>query len=380
MTAPPAVVGAACANAHHAGAGCTRCADVCPVAAIDLPAGGAPVIDAGTCVGCAACVPVCVLEAIGDGRSARELVRAVADLPPGPVVVVCDRRRDDAVSVGGHVVAHGACLASLDAGDLLVAAAERAGGAVVLDDTACSSCDIGGLADRMAATVSEANGLEQGYGRSPSVHLASETVRPTTDGPWHDRRHGAVSRRGLLRRLGTSLPDPPHVTSPSPGARRLRLLALLDAWAAAGSTPAAVEGASAAPAVVVDADRCDACSLCARLCPTGALSFAELDGGDGSQRFELRVRPALCVGCSVCVAACRAGAVALSPTSGLPVTRTDAVDVLVTGALSRCEACESPVRAGTSRCFSCGEAVVTADRDEAGLMADLLARIPVSPP
>lgn len=377
MNRAPVVDGAACANARHAATACRRCVDACPTAALTPTRGGAPVLDPAGCVGCGACVPVCPLRAISDGCSPRPLHQAIADLPPGPVVVVCDRRRAADAGHGGHLVAHRACLASLGPGDLLDLA-ERSHRHVVVDDTGCARCEIGQAVAGVIAAVDEAGRLARAYHRPQSVQLASRDAAPGVDGAWRDARGGAMSRRGMFRRLAAALPD--GTGRGSAIGARLQLIGLLRTWEAEGSRPVAVEGPVAGfTRAAVDGASCLGCGLCADVCPTDALAH-EVSTVDGARRFELRFRPARCVGCGVCAAACRERSLSLTPAFSSRSSAPDAVEVVAAGVLHGCEVCGSPCPAGAPRCFSCIDAVVRADRDEPGLMADLLARIPGETP
>jgi NAD-dependent dihydropyrimidine dehydrogenase PreA subunit len=54
-----------------------------------------------------------------------------------------------------------------------------------------------------------------------------------------------------------------------------------------------------AGAVTIEAQRCEACRMCAVFCPTGALARADEDG-----RWGLVHRPSACVGCRLCEKVC----------------------------------------------------------------------------
>jgi formate hydrogenlyase subunit 6/NADH:ubiquinone oxidoreductase subunit I len=132
--------------------------------------------------------------------------------------------------------------------------------------------------------------------------------------------------------------------------------------------------------VVIDTS-CSACSLCARYCPTGALSFVTAaSSADAPHSFTLSFRMSTCIDCGVCAAACPEDAVTFASTIDiLRIHQPDQIE-LRSGTLTTCSSCTMPTAAtaGTepARCFSCrlGSGVVTALRDDAGLMADLLSR------
>ena len=127
----------------------------------------------------------------------------------------------------------------------------------------------------------------------------------------------------------------------------------------------------------VDAARCSGCGLCARFCPTGALHFAATDA-----HFGLSLQTSACIACKICVVACPEEAVQLHTSVALSALLTDNAPVLMAGRLVTCTVCGilTADRADdqTPRCHVCrqGAGAVTALRDEAVLMADLLKRAP----
>jgi ferredoxin len=135
-------------------------------------------------------------------------------------------------------------------------------------------------------------------------------------------------------------------------------------------------------AVQVDPAGCSACGLCARLCPTGALQFTAEEN-----HFTLSFQAAICIDCPICTVACPEDAVRLGETLAVIALVSEEWQSLVTGQLTPCTQCGVPtaVQAGEStpaRCYACrqGAGAVQPLRDEAGLMADLLARVPKAVP
>jgi ferredoxin len=128
-------------------------------------------------------------------------------------------------------------------------------------------------------------------------------------------------------------------------------------------------------AVDVDAQRCSACGLCARFCPTGALQFAQETG-----QFSLSFRAAACIDCSICIAACPEDALRMEGFISLDLIVRDAVVPCVTGSLGACAICGVATRTDgnvhAAPCHACrqGAGAVTSLCDEAGLMTDLLRR------
>lgn len=388
-----------CLNRRHAGASCTRCVDGCPVRAITLD-GATPQLDDDACVRCGLCVPTCPTDSfVAAIDYERKLCETVAALPQTPTALVCAAHPAPAQSAArvDAVVQHRRCLAALSAADLLEMAA---GGArpLWLDDSPCAACPIGAAQSTLARTVDAARILLHAAGRAPALILHSEQS-PAADArtrrlPLYDGAQPAISRRALFTRLRPAQADKgdepllddliergaplserlPQQTPPS----RRRVLTAINALPANGNGEFA---ATRTPfgAVEVQAEACSGCELCARFCPTGALHFAMHAAG-----FELTFQATACIACRICVVACPEHAVSLGDKLEMDMLRADRVTQLAAGELVACAGCgvltaRRPAEP-TPRCHVCrqGAGIVTAQRDEAGLMADLLRR--ASPP
>jgi len=377
----PVVVSDQCVNAGFRGAGCTRCADICPVKAITIRP-GATLLDPGTCMRCGACLPTCPTEAIGARSPDRRLHFALADVPRrSAVVIVC--ARDATASWSLPVLRHDRCLAALGAEELLDLAGE-AERDLWLDDSACSTCDLGQLWTAIAVAVRDGNALRQTLGLGPLLHLTTDEAVPAAGArltPAIESRGGAMSRRGVFRRLVDEVSErfTLHSAGTAPPRRRQRVLARLRAWRPPPVVTTATVSVAGFGHVTIDHDRCSACGLCARFCPTGSLTFLETANEHGDRAFSLATHPAACVACGLCTVACPDAALTLEPRVDPAALLADSTETLTTGLLTSCQIC-GVATAGSdgasARCFSCRRGVVSPVRDEVGLMADLLGRLP----
>ncbi len=377
----PPIDASACANAYHSGTGCVRCVQACPVSALVLSGERSlPRIDPKRCLACGACIPVCPLDAFDGRRATRQTLIAVADMPAGPVLLVCDSHRVAATSLPGHRVTHGRCLVSLGVEDL-VEVVDDGAHTLWLDDSACSECEIAVVWDRIRAATAAANELAHSFGRPALVHLASTTTGPAGSPPpaggWIDARSGGLSRRATFRSIGRAIADQLHhaggigTTTP----RRRRLLRLLENWGPPEEPALPTERDIAGfGRIQVDVARCSACGLCAQFCPTDALAFVAAGEHTADQNFALLFRASLCVGCLVCEAACPENALTVESLMDPQAIGPVAVTTVAAGTLAPCTTCGSRTSEGRARCFSCQSGVVTTALDEAGLMADLLAK------
>ena len=379
----PLTISDRCLNETFAGTRCTRCADVCPSVAMRVD-DGSPVIDEGACVRCGACLPACPIEAVVPRSPNRHLRFAVADLARDDgVVIACPRGGTH--DWGMNVVRHDRCLAALGAEELfeLVAQSSRA---VWLDDAGCPSCELAKLHPLIDRASRDAGALLRGAGYESAVHLVG-TRRPTPGVRGAtlvvEARDGGMSRRGLFRRLAGEVSERVAFEA-GDGALPERRRQLLRRVQATGTPPVAVDAQRASVSgfgdIVVDALRCSACGVCAKACPTGALTISVTTDDAGREEFRLCAQVARCVDCDVCTVACPDGAITVEPYADVAALREGSSKTIAAGPVAPCEVCGALVAgaAGESkRCSGCRGGVVSPLRDEAGLMADLLGRLPI---
>lgn len=397
-----------CLNRRHHGAGCTACADACPLDALTVT-DHTFAVDAAACVTCGACTAVCPTDALPTARPPEDqLLRSVQGLD-GPVTLTCPLHPDPAGATGPGptVVRHGRCLAALSP-ERLLALSHGGRRPIWLDDTPCAVCFIGAAGRSLARSVDQANALLTAFGLAPAIFRSSGaglTAPPTHRREVADGMQPTVTRRGLLgdlldrlRPTGEARPITPDRSQrpgnrlpPAVPERRRRLIDQLQALqrhadaVGAVPAPAAPRGDVPLGAVRIDCDRCSGCGLCARFCPTGALAFTAANDADGTKRFALAACPALCLDCGICAAACPDDAVGFA--ADIPAAAfTDLTPrVLVAGRLVSCAWCGNATAERdqpSPLCSFCrdGSGTVRPLHDGAGLMADLLSRRPGDAP
>ncbi len=296
--------GNACIVVKRPSPQCKRCHDACPSGAITLTAHEAT-IALSSCTGCGRCASACPTGAVEVAG-----FDPLCDATGGTVRIECNRvpaanRGSNAIEVP--------CLGGLSVNWLLA----RIAGArlVVVDRGWCHSCPAGGTAapwrvavestDRLLSIVSEGRASRITTEHVPlAIEIALPPPRPAgIAGPEFSRRRlfarmveqpspGASPRRPER----SELHSPSTVTTGSLEARRKYLSALSHGR----PLPAALF-----PSVSI-APNCGDCQVCARSCPTSALTSAT-----GPSLTGIDFDPALCLACGECERTCPTRSIAI---------------------------------------------------------------------
>ena len=331
------VVARLCTHRHHQASSCSRCVDVCPAQAVTVSAEG-PSVDALSCADCGACVSVCPTGALAALRPTdRRLVEQItaASEPGKRMMLACARAPagdPGAVKVG--------CLARLDPSLLLTAFSHEAG-AITLCTGACETCSVKEAATRLSSVAADTRRILELFDLPGRIDIEERQGRSQTDAD-RDRepatrearsRPGGlgstvITRRGffgILRHGGTYAAataagvltgQEEAVVDEGPrrellvlaSSKRERLLEALRLLVAETAPPPEADVLFVAPQL--DSERCDLCGLCGRLCPTGALTLAE---GEGGGPLCITCRPEACVSCRLCEEVCGRQALTLAP-------------------------------------------------------------------
>ena len=309
----------ACLAVRSSPAACSRCAAACPARVLAVGESGVSLADG--CLGCGRCVASCPSGAL----SARGY-QIPDGLPEGnhKMVVECWKVPPRLLAKGTHAVP---CLGGLSAASLLerVLAAGEGRAVVLVDRGWCATCRAGGSVQPPGATQLEFVRralLRLGWPQQslPEIRLEPLPVSIMLDEIPVPAEREAIGRRAFFSFLAGKAADVViERTAPPPKAlprslirqgeqlfpERLRLIAALERLAALRGVPLP---ADLFPAISIS-DACANHGVCARVCPTGALSRYEEEAATG-----IRFEPWLCASCGLCARSCPEGALELDLT------------------------------------------------------------------
>ena len=303
---------AMCVRYRHASAGCKRCVEICRAGAITLRQ-GQPVIDPVRCNQCGACAGVCQTGAIDAGLDdVRAAVMRSAALEH-KVCLACaqSEKRPGSIRVR--------CLNALEPSIFLGAFAAGCEQIEVLTGE-CGQCPRQSGGRTPGIVISEVMSLARLVGLKPRINA---TCAPGGI---------ALGRRLFLRRFVKSASEPAETNETDreegfctdffcnplddrsrhevPRSRLMLLSALrmLKSRNPALESDGGMESDLRAP--LIDASKCEGCTICAAACPTGAIRAEQSESG-----LRLTTLAGSCVGCRLCTEVCYKDAVSLKRSS-----------------------------------------------------------------
>lgn len=263
------VNGGKCVHGLAAVARCRACADACPCQAWHSHGGGLD-LDPDKCDGCGLCLPACPTGALS--------VEPAPALPP--VVNGLWRLRCEKSAVLGPVAMP--CIHAVSEAQLLQAYQQGAR-QIRIQTGNCDTC-YRGMAHRLHSRLEAVNASLRARALAPMA-VQADAGAAADDSTRQRARQGA--RQGFWARL---FQRRFFAGQPHPGSSgRAQALDILDQL---GTGPGLWS-------MELDAQRCDGCSACVRLCPEHALNWRQVENW-----LVLHLDPAKCVGCRLCADVC----------------------------------------------------------------------------
>lgn len=314
---------ARCSHAIHQRSTCTRCVDACPTGALVFDEGLK--LDVGRCRECGTCAAVCPTAAL-EARSPTDdqLLGEVRETSAArrPVTFACEPMRPE--SFGGQVISV-PCLGRLDESILLAALALGAP-AVHLLAAECHQCMFASARGVVERVVDRIDRLLAGSRYAGAIRFVDDLPlqdrEPIQSAPGSSRRDflrgigreaGRVGTEAVYRQVAAEAAaqaGQPTAARPTPAPPEKREL-LLPAWRRLGQPLPGNYDSSGLWAHVTVSEACNACEMCARFCPTGALRTVSQDAG-----ADLRFTPAQCVDCGLCKDVCYLNAIEYDHAAG----------------------------------------------------------------
>jgi len=338
-----------CVHARDRFSTCEACTGACPTNALHV--NGSVTLDAEACIACRQCIHVCPTGVFDSNDNATELLAFAPRLKDARIVeLACARHPapESGPSETDAVVRIEGCLAALGPSVYLTLLASAIDHVVARLD-ACAECPIGAVRPKIEQTLDSAQTILNACREINRVtRLAERSGNDWIRRPLY-ARGTQVSRRDLFRRaigegqqhvarkLALDRPNdqadtPAEKSLPLERSRLLDALNRLSAVAAPANAEAPLEGLPFAR-LVAD-EKCSACGVCARVCPTGAL---ELTIGEADS-YRLTFSASHCTDCGICLHVCEPGVLRReSPTLAELFAAQPAV--LRSGALRRCQKC-----------------------------------------
>jgi len=394
-----------CLNTRHKDAACHLCLDACPVDAIALSGSASitPTIDPQTCIHCGICLTACPTDVFSQPLAPEtSLLRTHRQVPSAQsLTLICPLhplpQHNQAPPT--EVIRHQRCLAAFSTFQLLELSVDGQR-QLWLDDSYCADCPIGSAHASLLRSLQAGRHLLAAFARPAALHShtldADHLASASHPVQLSEATQPAYTRRGLFKAVGQivqqrtteiveNLP-PPVPTGPVPVAERLpaRVPASRQHFNQQVQRLAAASAASAAllPTAIVPYgnltiadDRCCACELCARFCPSSALRFvSSTKTDDGPTHFVLEFAPTLCLDCNICTATCPEDAITMLDTVPAEALQHPTASPLVSGELTPCQQCGTLTRiqphADAPLCYICRRTIAKPD-----LLSDLFRKL-----
>jgi ferredoxin len=337
-----------CTNNRYREQVCTDCIDSCPVDAVSFEQGSGIRIDEEKCNDCGLCSTVCYNGVIEQkSPSDEKLLSDISDMLKGSAeknlafhCTKCDGKAGKARPILTEI--NPISVPSFGRiNEILILKAHLAGAEEVAYSGCDNDCNVTGCRETFEGTRTISEHLAESFGLE---HVDKEDLHGAEDGD-NVLSDNEYDRRRFVTELGKNAfklwdksgsdkaEDENHWDQQIPLRRKLMVKY-------AGSTDLEKhvikrEGLPFAE-VSIDPERCDLCSACSVLCPTGALVNLDLDDSFSLIYFNF----GSCTGCELCVKVCPNNAVSTGTTVDLGKLNKNA-EVLVKHELENCTNCGS---------------------------------------
>lgn len=321
-----------CISVRNRNADCLRCVEACTSGALAYR-DNELVVEPERCIGCGTCAtacPTCAIELRNptDTELTAQFKHSIVATNGRPVVVcetaleTADVSADEAT--GACVVP---CLGRIDESALVGLAAYKAAQATLVCGS-CETCEHAPGGALVRDVVEGSRNLLAAFGSTMPVDLAEQVP----DYALSTRVRGGAASDGASRRdffrsakdastraAGAAVAEELGMASVEPVAaayrkvgkdgtlsqfvptRRVRLYNYLQH---VGQPVADEVETRVIGAIVLDAEKCSSCRMCAVFCPTGAIKKLDEDGA-----FGIVHRPSACMQCRLCERICPEGAI-----------------------------------------------------------------------
>ena len=316
-----------CVKVYAKNATCTKCEDICPHHAISYNE-NIPVVS-DTCTDCGGCIGVCPTEAISL-KNFDTLDFIFSFLESEESLISCKKNIP--------------CLATLSVENLISLA--LLGDETILDLGHCASCEIQEpLYAQIQQNITEANLFLQNINSTKTIKTEMLGYKELVEEKEPDRRQflkrfsvkGAIKSKIEFEEAlheeqhAISIEDTQNIRKKEiPNKRKLLFMALKRAQTPVNYHTYMSDEISFTSQKNIN-DDCDNCSICYRICPTGALQ-------SDRRQTKIDFDPLMCVKCSLCHDVCEPNAITLIPYSTKELFEPKVTE-LINFKVIRCDEC-----------------------------------------
>ena len=306
---------------------CTKCEDICPVTAISYDENIPKVTD--SCVDCGGCIGVCPSEAIG-----------LKDFNTLDFIFSHIESKENLISCKKNIP----CLATLSVENMISLALLT--DETILDLGHCATCDIAvPLASEIEKNIKETNAFLENIESQKRIKSQDVAYEEPLSEKEPNRRDffkkftldGALKSKIEFEKAieeqesGVSLKDSANIREKTlPNKRKLLFMALKRADKPEAYHTFMHEEISFTSQKNIHAS-CDNCSLCYRVCPTGALQ-------SDRRQTKIEFDSLMCIKCALCHDVCEIDAITLTPYSTQTIFEPK-VEELINFKVVRCDEC-----------------------------------------